>query len=557
MDVNHSLQEAVINGNRQACLSLLRQGAQPQKKNEKGWNAFQLASFYQPRLLDLFFFPHSSVLISPKQWIFFEENFPPFINRQECFYRRYTDDFGLEINQLLMCKNLDHILDLSEHNPSKIEATIANMKFVCKKLGIELKMTYAPYHVRDFWMWTSKGELLCQNESFCGYLQNERPHLLNQAIEKVIDYSLINHLSGFSRSKNHFLQTVPGNFIKNLHFLDKDEKKFFGKFKKSPLAFLAEGGNVLKLTNHQAELKILIGEFQFFTTLNAYILEETILKNAFKSSFAQSLIEKIAHELTTETMDNLLEEMLAQGIFHLDKSQKSLPNQRQVMAEYCWQKTFVKGLIGANFNVKDKDVILIPQVFYHLDYFIKSGPYHHLLVGDPEKSVHLLECILQNSSRLALTDRDIHIAENYLKTLKQLHQELHPLLLLTKERLQQAGFTVVFTPGIFIGEKEETWNTPLNFNYLNALSGWSSKTRKFYYLTTGNQVGDKLGLILMDFFDEFLKRLEPDLEVYFLGRNPHDLNDLTEPMTWWNTQLAQFGLHCLTFELATKNSKAH
>ena len=89
---------------------------------------------------------------------------------------------------------------------------------------------------------------------------------------------------------------------------------------------------------------------------------------------------------------------------------------------------------------------------------------------------------------------------------------------------------------------------------LKIISGFSSKRNKYYFITLGAQVGDFLGQSLMDIFCWYMQQLEPQLEVYYVGRNPDHPEDYSESMRFlnvpfFNNMASQAGLHCMTVEL--------
>lgn len=70
---------------------------------------------------------------------------------------------------------------------------------------------------------------------------------------------------------------------------------------------------------------------------------------------------------------------------------------------------------------------------------------------------------------------------------------------------------------------------------MNAISGWSKKTRRYFYITSGIEVGDQLGAIFMNLFVKFITRYQPNTDVFFIGSPKENPKDFSEAMYAWNT----------------------
>ena len=181
---------------------------------------------------------------------------------------------------------------------------------------------------------------------------------------------------------------------------------------------------------------------------------------------------------------------------------------------------------------------------------MRPGPKGSFFVQDYGYCVELLESIRANADALRLSGADNEILERYLATAVQLNQEIGPLLTSAVDELRKAGVLVIPTPGIFFDAPSASQTC--NVNFLNAITGWSSKNKSFYYIAAGASVGHHLGKVLMDAFSQFISSYQDGIHVHYIGHNPQDSNDFTEAMSWWNRQGSQAGPHCLSLELSTK-----
>lgn len=228
-----------------------------------------------------------------------------------------------------------------------------------------------------------------------------------------------------------------------------------------------------------------------------------------------------------------------------------------MVARYQWQKYFLRTLAANSLRVQQEDIRYISQAGYHLDSFIRPGPHHSIFVQDYQMCAELLQSLIDQAGTLQLSEKDkIHL-HRYLVTALKLHRELGTLLEKVKKELTRADFAIIPMPGCFMYEPEGYYEHDVpsgntyNINFLNSLSGWSSHTKNFYYITTGATIGDGLGKMLMDTFSIFMQRYVPNIDMYFVGRDANNINNFSEPMSIWNDIQGQSGVHCYTFEMET------
>lgn len=231
-------------------------------------------------------------------------------------------------------------------------------------------------------------------------------------------------------------------------------------------------------------------------------------------------------------------------------AERNLQQYAKHVSEFAYEKNLLGQIFKATFGAK---VHFLPEVGYHLDNFMRPGPKGTMLVQSYGMAELFLDAIARNSALFGLTARDEEILARYQSTTYQLQAELGSILRGVAKELEVAGVTVLPIPALFYDASLELIREPtFHVNFINGISGYSRKTKSFYYVTTGAQVGDHLGQALMDVFTWYMQQLEPKLEVYFVGRNPRDPQDFSESMRYWNRPgdiASNSGLHCLTTEL--------
>ena len=153
----------------------------------------------------------------------------------------------------------------------------------------------------------------------------------------------------------------------------------------------------------------------------------------------------------------------------------------------------------------------------------------------------LLAEIEAQADALELTDSDREMLARYRTTADKLQRDFEPLYREASEKLREAGFTVIPTPGVFYDvsatelepEHPERVMTN-NVNFLNAITGWSEKEDANFYFASGANAGDKLGGILMHAFRDFMRQYA-GTQVHFIGHDPSNPEDFGEAMRWLNT----------------------
>jgi hypothetical protein len=227
-----------------------------------------------------------------------------------------------------------------------------------------------------------------------------------------------------------------------------------------------------------------------------------------------------------------------------------IENYRDPVSKFIYQKKIIDLAQAFELKVQPEDIHFIPQVMYHLDTFLKPGPKHSMFVADFAMNCELLKGLLAEADERKLTPKDRQILHRYLASSEKLDLELSPLLNEARKKIEKASLKPIPMPGVFFDEPLKSEKT-YNFNVMNAISGWSEKTGRYYYITSGIMVGDQLGDIFMDLIVKFLKSYQPDIDVFFVGSPPENPKDFSEAMDTWNDVRLQAGIHCFSFETET------
>lgn len=505
-------------------------------------------------------------------------------------YKSMTHDFAVEITKLLFTR----FTDISGYDGPKVQNLAKNMSTISKIEGFCLEFTNPHFFPRDHFILTPSGHKL---PSYSEHTDKafERCGSYTMTHDLVtVDYPCL-ALGSFMRSK------MQGEMHATLEYQFR-----FRHQEVKRLPFYLEGGNYFTLTNSQGILKVLIGQDLlliamnqltldgFFKTCNqellsmakdiADTLSEKDIESALKEMYAQGLLKKspsfskglidykeqikvvtgqvMASQLGLETSieDPYLDMAIRLGHFKpMNLTEKMIKNSRDLAAGYLARKEKTKELMAQSFSVQKSDLHFIAQMDYHLDAFIHSGPSGGMFVQHYGMTKSLLEQIKKNATSLGLTQNDMNMLDQYISIASQLTKQMQACHEKVIAELTLAGFKVVPTPAVFFDVCPNTIFQPdllqkmCNINFMNAISGWSSKTNRPYWIAFGASTGDHLGGVLMEAFRQFLKSYQPDIEVYFIGNDPLNPHDYSEAMSFLNTLSSSAGPHCMSSELETKS----
>ncbi len=499
-------------------------------------------------------------------------------------YRENTDDFGRKITQLFVGSK-----DGDSSELTKVEDVIEEILHVSKRLGISFNLSKSLPHVRDHWIRHQTGVLLKPMQS--------SQHEL--AVDRARSHACYFNTGAPTLTDNFsFRNATSGMSMENAAFFGGLEKELGLKEAVAEANFDFEGGNAIKMTNSKGKVKFLLGSIHQLVTLNQHRLNPSLAEK-----MKQEIDSKM--QLDKKEIRAIAEEMYAQGLLKVSgntgfiaaektaevnykQMQKGFTHSsdphnhdfrktavklgvfkpfvwseeiekevRELVTKYVQQKLLVQKETAKSLGVSTEDVIYLPEAAYHLDMFLKPGP-NGMFVQDYGFCLDVLEAIKAKATELKLTKNDKIQLDNYIASAKKFRSEFGPLLDNVKNILAKADIPVIPMPGWFIDNSKKMNGGDITVqtqssNFINALSGFSDKTNKYFYITTGCKVGDRLGDVVMDTFHAFLNHYVPGIEVYFVGRNPKNYRDFTPAMQIVNSPLSTAGVHCLTFELQTAN----
>lgn len=517
------------------------------------------------------------------------------LSQSACCYQEHSHDFGIEINKLLFLAPSSHIKKKDESSPVEIKHLAENIKGVADEEGFEVDFTIQQYCPRDHLLMLCDGTRLSpsdseniqtaihKNESFCCLTQNKAAYTTDQDLFR-----------GYMGSVDKRCGAPEDDLMKHFGYTDKTLPR---------LKFYLEGGNHFLVTDPQGRMKLMVGADslkiahlhlrldKFFNdplidvkkimtqieskvslatlreTLNEMymvgLLKKTpktpkglvshedfpsICKSVLKSSklnpseaFPEGLSAEVAEELELYKPMNL--------------SDKEVLGSKNIAVKFLAEREITLELIGKSFGVEEGCVVSIPQAGYHIDTFMRSGPNRSFLIQNYQLCWELLDKIEINAVALGLSQNDLEILRNYKQVAAKLHKQIGPLTTAATAAVTQAGFVAIPSPGIILQPSSTTIASRYlekNMNFLNAISGWSSKNQRYFYIATGVTAGDKLGSLLMESYRQFMQAYVPNLEVHYIGYDPKDPKNFAEGMAWWCGD-AQAGPHCFSAELKTKS----
>ncbi len=512
-------------------------------------------------------------------------------------YREHSDDFGVGLKTLLFSPpTTPEQLSAYKDMAGKIEHFVENIKQIAEDEGFVLELATHQFAVRDNILQLPNGTCLVPEHS---------TNTL-RAIEKSNSLSFVFNNSSSSRTDHSIFEGSVGGSLGGNEKAKVELKKRCGEARQS--RFFAEGGDLYRSTNASGRSKLLVGAYLFPIILNqwrmdkvfedpgirvdlvaqslAHLLTPELISRCVSEMYAQGLLAKGKNcekgFISREEMSDLIKERLSRvygtssssdshkscSLFDLSielgvyKPLKLTPDQiescRSMALRYFAQQKIVIELLARSFSLSEEDVHCIPQAGYHLDTFMKPGPMGSYFVQDYECCAQLLKGIQGNTEILGLSEMDRELLERYIATAQKLEKEIGPILQDAKTELIRAGFHVIPTPGVFFDICPRTVNyldpnsvKTYNVNFINAITGWSEKNGRYFYIASGAEAGDRLGSILMQAFNEFLSTYQEGIKVHYIGHDPANPTCFAEAMAWWNRNFLLAGPHCLSREWET------
>jgi len=445
-------------------------------------------------------------------------------------------DFGAEIKQLLFAVPTKFCAVI-EGEPN-IDHLITNLMILSKKLDFDVTFMCNRHMPRDLWLTKADGSFV--RSSYSPNISRALQH--NEALA-YHRKSKAKHLTTHLRFQNFSGATLD---VVN----QSDHQEIWGDLTSQlpSLKFYLEGGNYYLITVG-GKTKLLLGGDVFYTALNQLRLD----KGFDPVIVAKRVKEKLPLEDLTnkKTLVEMCSQDLLKESVYGELRQGKYKDYEGLSAEYLVQKELTQELIAESMGVREEDMIFLPQISIHLDLFLRPGPNGSVFVNDYQSSYDLLLEIQKKAPELKLTPKDLDLLDRYLATAKRLNDELQPLYQELYTKLAEAGILAIKTPGMFYDKSPSgipdaaRKSTVTDCNFMNAITGYSSKTKSYYYIVGGTSVGDRLGPVLMGAYRRFIEMHVPAVDVHFIGYDPQNPTDFSEIMAFQNRHT---GLHCLSFE---------
>lgn len=512
---------------------------------------------------------------------------PMSLPRGDFTYSATTNDWGTELRKLLFCRQPANLSEL----PARTEYIIQGMHRVAQEEGFDITTTAYTYYPRDQFIKHPSGKNLV-----LGFSPIQDSPSIRQSIACGCSKTA---WFGEGAAYQTRLQCFPGRMGPSLEMKPYalQDRRLLGSSLSSTSLYI-EGGNLLTVTNSKGERKVLIGEMHR-AQLHVQMRLEGMFEEGCPAHYGQDtpddLVKKTAEEMYAMGLISIGAENQT-GFLSFEKANEStiafyyaqdkslsfrdvaikkgfikevnwtpalVEEVRPAVRNYLFQKDEQLVHLSSVLGVSPNDILFVPNIFYHLDVGIKSGPKGSLFVQDFSACRQILEVIQENFVPLGLSSRESRMVARYLDTARILEEKLGSSCLQTKDLLEKAGFIVIPTPGLFIDQDYAPGVRTYHLNFLNSISGWSEKNRRDFFITTGIQVGERLSPLLMELFAQFLKQYSPNVEVHFVGENPAKRGDFSQAMELWNQlqKNGQFvrgilaGIHCLSYELAAENHR--
>lgn len=516
------------------------------------------------------------------------------LSNEPFHYRANTADFGVVIKKLLFSgDNQEKRVVKSIEQPFAYNHFIENMREVATKVGFTLVAEANMLFCRDGLITLPDGRVVVAWFS--------EGHL--KAKERTQSLALLQQQHGSYATANILFSEDSG--VACEYFSDT-YKDFITLFKQEPerLGFYLEGGNHFLSSNCEGDLKLVMSHEDLYTTLNHHLLEryfektkddllklidwfnqnssEAELQEQLKEMDAQGYMpegfDRKASYLSLDQVRRVVQFFLQQG----ERTDKLLPHQiathlgyhvpfkalktqdlmraKPHVITYMAKKLLTRAYIAEDFDLQPENLLIIKPISYHLDIFMRPGPKGSYFLHSFQLAEELLELILKHADEHALTPNDILLLKRYIASSKRLGADLEPLFLEAKKELKRGKFTVIPAPMLFFDEMprldklEDLFTVKgSHLNFMNAISGFSEKTRRYYYITNGAKAADRLGRVLMDSFECFMKSYLPNIELFFVGYDPKNPTDFSQAQVLTSRLDLKAGVHCMSKELETES----
>lgn len=492
--------------------------------------------------------------IHPWQATHFKDLFPKKVFTSTSGSYGAPNDFGRVIHELLFSKSY----------PGSSDRFLIDVRLVAEKEGFNLKESRYACSVRDYRLMVDSGEFRSPNVS------NEVGEAANRCMKRALLCKDHAHLLCRSMSGEEGMGAVASDgkaiVLRNESPNETYPSELPASSKSQFAHMYFEGGNLFTVTGPQGKKLVICGEDNVTIThqmmrLAGLFRDKDPSKMIFDrfSKFSDTLSKLYLNgeipalilemgkkiEVSSKKIDETISEMASMGLVpDILVTEEVRLKAKEIVVNYLAQKKFIEEILIPNdLKVEASQMVYLLQIDYHEDCLMAPGPNGTILLQDYEQSLSLL-----HSVRKELTDRkDKDLIEQFIDVTKKNGEKVKGIMQKVRQRLEQAGLTVIPTPGAFFAQSSPDEKQRVNF--FNAITGFSPKTNRYYYIVGGTSVGAKLGFLLMDGYAQFLQSLCPDkINLYYVGRDPQKPDDYSFSDNVLNDLDLLLGVHCLSLE---------
>ena len=326
--------------------------------------------------------------------------------------------------------------------------------------------------------------------------------------------SKLNVIDFWSQDNKFFANTNDGEKILSTKTFCSD--RFFEAKKLSELInvpfeeteVLLEGGNFFLGTKDNGDNYLLIGNILFNTN---------------------SIYQFLKHK-DVKLDDKKFEHFLDKGVVFKDEPliSKLITFDQYRKEETHWAK-HTRELLAKQFDVKEENILCVPNANYHIDLFLRPLKYPYILVNDDEA---IKKELAQIEEKFDCSDGFLKDAKKHLKKMEKEYDSSAEVI----EKLEKFGFVPIMVPGA-IGH--------FNVNFINAIV--NEREDGLSYITNCPNLSndDRYKFLTAEFQKEMDKKAPQVDNFYFVDGGEFENGDTLSMM--YLTKL-KAGIHCLCAE---------
>ncbi len=326
-----------------------------------------------------------------------------------------------------------------------------------------------------------------------------------------------------------------------------------------------DGGNSFILSNKNGKRRLIVGEaeviYNWVFLRERGFFSDGPLKN-FKLDFEQ--LKRLKGLLADKKVSEWIENEKPATIKSLSEGQKNTwhmisyhmgynPKYKNgkgtkddsVIATVIAQREFVtKVLLPLDYDLEPEEVVVVPQVFYHLDLYLAPLLEGQVLIPDFKGTIDVLTKLAQRLNANEGKNEILALA-HHSGEFEKIYENQEKLKKL-EEKLIIAGFDVIMAPLFAVSGNRHL------ISGFNPIYGISPKSKKAFWFVSGISLGGRNTEIvasekIMSEFEAILRKSvfkDREVEVKFVGKSRDDRSDPFSDCRLLHQKWA--GLHCLS-----------